>query len=219
MKIKHLIIALLSTSSAHAAIYFDDFTSGSVTDEANGYIGGFYSPHWDFDQWYGVSNEAFISNGSLSVSSTSGLRGAFILFEPDLFIDGAGEYAVTVNVSGDFSALDPAVVRVWSGSGYDLSNDSADAIEVKPQGGIFEAKGNATVSDLGRLEMTESGTFSLQFTYDGTSAIGVFLGAETNGWPFPEVDYNSMTLALIPEPSSALLACFSLTALLTRRKR
>jgi len=220
MKTKHLIIALISISSAHAAIYFDDFTSGSVTDEPNGYIGGFYGNHWNFNQWYGVSTEAAISNDSLTVTSTSGLRGAFILFEPDLFIDGAGEYFVTVNVSGNFSqSNDPAVVRLWGGAGYDLTNNSADGIFVNAQTGVFTAFGTATASDLGRLDITESGTFSLQFTYDGISAIGVFLGAETGGYPFPLVDYNSLTLAVIPEPSSALLACLSLTALLVRRKR
>jgi len=160
------------------------------------------------------------------VTSTSGYRGAVILFEPDLFIDGAGEYLVTVNVSGNFSVSnDPAVVRIWSGAGYNLNHDSAAAIFVNAQTGAFTALGTATATDLGRLDITESGIFSVQFTFDGTSAIGIFLGAQTGGWPFPEVDYDSLTVAMIsgsaviPEPSSALLVCVSLTALFVRRKR
>ena len=157
---------------------------------------------------------------TVTTTSPGSYRSAVMLFEPALFTDGAGEYRVTINVAGYVGDMnDSGLVSVWSGSGYDLSGSSGDAIWVNTQSTPFTAQGGATVSELGSLAITGTGIHTLQFTYDGTSAIGIFLGATTTAYPFPTVEYGSMELALVPEPSSAMLGGMALCALLLRRKR
>ncbi len=214
------IIMMAATAvSSQAALYTDDFSSGSVTNQVNGYIGGWFGSNFNFQQWYGGVGYAVITGGNLRVSSDSAYRSAVILFDPTS-LEGAGRYRITVDVSsytGDVN--DRGLARVWSGEGYDLSGSSGNGISVSCEAGTFTASGSATVSDLGSFEITGAGNHEFEFTYDGIGAVGIFLGAETGGYPFPQLDYNSISVAAIPEPSCAMLGCFALSAMLLRRRR
>jgi hypothetical protein len=219
---KFLAIIMMATTvvSTQAALYTNDFSSGSVTNQVTGYIGGWFGSNFNFQQWYGGTGNADITAGSLTVSSDSGYRSAVILFEPAAFLEGAGRYRITVDVSsytGD--ANDRGLVRVWSGAGYDLSGSTGNGISVSSEAGTFTAFGSATVADLGSLEITSTGNHVFEFTYDGIGAVGIFLGAETAGYPFPQMDYNSISVVAVPETSSAILGCFAWSVMLVRRRR
>jgi hypothetical protein len=208
-------------------VVFDDpFDSGAVSNSANGFLGGFYGGQLSFDQWYGGTGDASIGGGSLTVGSSFQYRSAVILFAPSTFGGVSGLYNVTVDISGYLGdSNDTGRISVWTASGYDLSNTSADGLFVDTQSGTLDIRGNATASEVAGASFSSSGSLDLQMSYDGTSAVAVFLGAETGGWPFPTIDYDRLTIqrlsgdGSIPEPSVSLLGCLGVLGLLCRRNR
>jgi len=221
-----LVFAVMAaaTLSANAVVFFDDFSSTTITDQPQGHLGGWFpADQFSFGQWYGDTNESGttleIANSNLTVSTDSTFRSTVMLLDPATFTDGAGSYLVTVSVTGGQFDTGSGRVLVWGGSGYDLSLSSGNGIEVRPKAGDLIAKGGTSVEDLGDLSINSVGTHSLQFDYDGTSAVAIFLGLSRTGWPEPEISYGSITLTYIPEPSAALLSALSLAGLLARRRR
>jgi hypothetical protein len=207
-----------------------DFSSETIEDQANGYLGGWFGNPMSFDQWYGASSDASISGGQLNVTTTSGYRGAVLLLDSSAFEPfGAGSYTLTYDVTSfslsngaSTSADDFAEVRIWSGSGYDLTNTTGNALSVSPQNGSFTAQGTATVNLLASGQVNSTGIANtLQFEYDGTSAIGLFFGAITGNWPFPDVSYDNLSIGpvAVPEPGSIALYCGLLTGGLIMLRR
>lgn len=221
-----IFVSAIAAIPANAVVFFDDFSSGSVSNASSGYIGGWYGSLFGFGQWYGPSQELNttieIDGGSLTVSTDSPFRSAVMLFEPSDFSDGAGQYLVTLTVSGYTSGAGNGLVRVWSGSGYDLTGQTGNAVFVRPEVGDFTVFGDSetvSVSSLGSLEIDTTGTHTLQINYDGTSAVGIFLGVTTVESPQPTIEYGSISLALIPEPSTSVLGLVSVSMLLMQRRR
>jgi len=223
------LLLCFSVLISKAAITID-FSSETIENQANGFVGGWFGGSMSFDQWYGDSSDASIGGGQLNVSSTSAFRGAVLLLDSSAFAPfGAGNYTLTFDVTSfslsngaSSSADDFAEVRIWSGSGYDLTNTTGNALAVSPQNGSFTAQGNASVNLLASRQVDSTGIANtLQFEYDGTSAIGLFLGAMTGGWPFPNVSYDNVSIGpvAVPEPGSVALYCGFATGLLIILRR
>lgn len=221
-----LVLISASWTHSHAAVVFtDDFSSGSVANHPNGYVGGWYGSPVPMSQWFGNTTDASIGGGSLTVGTTNLYRNAVIALTPGMF-DGAGTYTLTfdvTNYAGDSN--DYGRVRVWSGSGYDLSGTSPNALFINSETAAFVAQGTAVVSELANLVFTSSGTsMTLNFDYDGVGLVGVFLGAYTGGYPFPSINYDNVQIAKsvpppIPEPSAPMMAIVAATLFCLLRRR
>jgi len=166
-----------------------------------------------------------ISNNGLNVSSTSGIRTAGIVISPSLF-DGAGDYTLTFDLTsyiGDSN--DNALAEIWSGSGYNLTNNtSPDGLMVDTYSSSLKEFGNASAQLLADASLaTASNGNQLGFTYDGSSAIAVFLGVKTDGWPFPSATFDNVSITtnfnVVPEPNAAMLLGIAGTCILLIRRR
>jgi hypothetical protein len=215
---KNLFIALVACSSLQvgsSAVISVDFSAETMEDRFNGYLGGWYGSNLDFDQWYGDAAGASISGSELIVTSTApdGLRSSVVLLDPSIFAaSGAGDYQLSFNLT-DFSMSDNnpntgddfAFASVWSGSGYDLSGTSGDALFVSPGMASITPQGNAVTSEIARSEYAGPGNnLIVDFTYDGFSAIAIFLGVgDVGGWPFPTANFSNpevSEVSAVPEP-------------------
>ena len=95
-------------------------------------------------------------------------------------------------------------VRIWSGSGFNPALNSADALVANTQTGNLTTSGTVVSELLASLVVTATGSgYTLDFEYDGFSAIALFFGANTAGWPFHTIAYDN--LVIVPEISSGLL--------------
>lgn len=218
-----VICGAFLSPAAEAVIFADDFSSSTLTTNPNGYLGGWYSSQISFGEWVADTGHASISGGLATVDSTSGVRSLAIVIDPANF-SGAGTHTLTFDVSsysGDGD--DTGLVRIWQGSGYNLGLDSADGIQVDTQAGSFEAFGSAEAEQLADFSFTTTGSaYSIDFDYDGSSAVGIFLGVQTSAWPFPEASFDNISLssaAAIPEPTGALSASLIVLGLLWRNRK
>lgn len=88
--------------------------------------------------------------------------------------------------------------------------------------GSLTAQGSATVSQLaGNVSYTTPANGNtVSFTYDGSSAIVIFLGVQDGGFPFPDAIFDNVSVAnAIPEPSMTFLLGLSALGALTIRRR
>ncbi len=203
-------ISLASEATASTVVFADDFSSSAILKQGNPYVGGWFTPQLAFAQWTGTS-EASISSGSLNVNSTSSTRSAGIILPPGFF-SGAGDYILSFDLksyTGD--ANDSAVATVWSGSGYDLTRSTGNAITVDTYSAGLQKNGSAQVMKLAGMTLTAAANNNqVGFTYDGTSAVALFLGVKTEGWPFPSASYDNVSISkvainVVPEPTVPLL--------------
>lgn len=228
-----LFAAFSPSLEAATSIFSENFSTTTIAPNANPYVGGWFGSPAGFQTWNG-SSEASITTGAipadkmLTLAPTSGIRSAGIVLSPDLFSEsGAGSYTLSFDVTaygGDSN--DSGVVRIWSGSDY-VMGGAGNALQLDTLNGELKALGSATVNLLGSASVIETdlGTRkSITFTYDGSSAVALFFGAETGGWPFPTVSYDNISItqnvpALIPEPSVSALAAGLLGMMSLIRRR
>lgn len=219
------IVALAGDLKASTVVFQENFTTTSISGQPNPYLGGWFVPQVALQQWTGPS-EASITTGTLTVTATSGTRTAGIVLPPTLFL-GAGNYKLTLDVTGYAGdANDYGVVTVWAGSGYGAAGETGNSLVVDTYTASLSAKGTAVVSLLASQSFTAAGARELTFSYDGTSAVALFLGATTGGYPFPEVAFDNISITAVPEPEvipepsvMALSAVLAAGALMRRRRR
>lgn len=232
MKIK-VVLALVACIAVTTAvsraqnsvpIFSDDFSTSTKFESLNPYVGGFYTPQLPFQKWTGgPDSEVSISSGVLTVNSSSGTRTAGIVLSNTLF-SGAGNYVLTFDMkSYTGSTNNTALASVWSGKGFDLAQ-TANALIVDTSIASLTAQGNAQVAKLAETNFNTVGNGkTLTFAYDGISAVGIFLGVKTTGFPFPSATFDNVTvskLSAVPEPSASIL--FGLAAFcstLVRRRK
>jgi len=194
---------------SHAAVATYDFSSETLVDEFNGYLGGWYGNNFAFDQWYGDFTNSSITGSASEVSSTApdDERSSVVLLAPSEFSSqGAGDYELRFDLTG-FTLSDGlsggndfAFASIWSGSGYDLSAATGNALFVEQ--GFITPQGTAVANEIARVELTsQANNLNLGFTYDGTSAIAIYLGAgEDGGYPFPTALFENVQVVAVPEP-------------------
>ncbi|HEY1121573.1 MAG TPA: hypothetical protein VGE67_08225 [Haloferula sp.] len=205
-----------------AVIYSENFSSTTLADKPNSYLGGYYGSHVSFGEWVRSGSTVSVSGGNLQVGSDSGFRGAALLLSPSSF-PSAGTYTLTFDVlsyTGD--ANDTATVAIWSGSGYDMTNSSANSLILNTQTGQLQALGSATSSQLSSTTYSAAGTCSVNFTYDGSSTIALFFAATTGGYPFPTVKYDNLSITSpspVPETSVPMILGVAASFGLLRRRR
>lgn len=217
-------LAFTATVQASIVIFEEDFNNTTLIDESGPYIGAGWSPQIGFGEFAGKL-EVSVNDGALQVEPNSGYRGAGVILNPNLFT-GSGEYTLKFDiVSFTGGADDSAQVSIWQGSGYDLSGGSQNNLQLNVEKGVLSSNGAfAESTELTRTSHTSTVIgFEQTFTYDGTSAIALFFGAETGGWPFPTVEYDNISIvsntAAVPEPSSVALLGISSILLAARRRR
>ncbi len=233
MNIKPILTALAVSSSTLSAqvIYTEDFDNMTLPPNTQATF-GFWNNNSTFDQIV-ASASTSILNDAIAVTSTGAFRGIGIAIDPNT-LQGAGTYTFSFDVIS-FSDSNNSVntntnstieLSVWEGSGYDLANN-ADYIRLNAQSNILTADGSAVASQVTNSSFTNSTigtTQSVTFTSDGTSALIIYLGAETTNFPHPTVTFDNLILevgdtTMIPEPSSSLLIGLGFTLLVFRRRR
>ena len=226
-------LALLACDSLFASttVYGENFSTSTLPSRAQGTL-GFFNRNVNFGE-IGVASRATIDFGELVVDTTSNFRGIGIALAPDAFF-GQGFYEIAFDIttySGD--ANDFAEVVVYSGRGYEFGNNR-DALLLNAQTGRLTGLGSAVAEELITETYTSIGRESFTFEYDGTSAVALFFGARTGGFPFPDVSFDDISVtsvtsaasvqgdninfAVVPEPSSALLIGCSAVLLFGRRR-
>ncbi|WP_411825728.1 PEP-CTERM sorting domain-containing protein [Luteolibacter sp. AS25] len=217
-------LSFVSVSHAQTIVFNDDFSSSAIKKSGNPYVGGWFEPQLGFQKWTSSDN-ASISSGALTINSTSATRSAGIVISPSLF-DGAGDYVLTFDLkdyTGDSN--DSAIATIWAGSGYDLSFKSGNALIVDTYSASLSQSGTAVTQQLASTYLNESSNGNqMTFSYDGTSAVAVFLGVKTEGYPFPSATYDNVSItkasvAAVPEPNVAMLLGIAGTCVLLARRR
>lgn len=217
------LITIATVTPAMAALNIT-FTSESLSNTPSGYLGGWYGNSVGFSEWVGNGSDVEIADGVLTVGTSNNYRGAAFVIDSSS-LSGAGNYLLQFDVSRYVGGSNNfGQVNIWSGSGYDLSGTTADALRIHTEEARAIALGNASSNQL--AEFSFQGTLanqSIAFTYDGSSALVLMFGANTSGWPFPEVDYDNirmLSISPIPEPATVFWAlALSGLAMLRRRPR
>ena len=155
-----------------------------------------------------------------------------LFLDPSLFTaTGAGTYTVSFDLTGSPTGNLAYRVYVFAGSGYDLTNvqDRRLNLSLNANGfagytGLTATGAGVTASQLVMQDISTQATFngtqlvSVDFTYDGSSAIAIAIGGFNNASTF---DNFMVTTSLVPEPSAfaALAGAGMLGAALLRRRR
>jgi len=226
-----LAVGLLLSATTHGAINVS-FDGVSVINSPNGYIGGWFGNEVAFETWVGSTREVNVvdeaDNRFLRVFSDSPFRSAGFAVDPQS-LGAAGTYRLTFDVLNFEGGLeDKGIVSIWAGSGYVIGS-TGNALIVDTLINELRPQGDATAAQLGS-DFTITGALTNQtidFNYDGTSAIVFFFGAEnlaSDPPVFPTIDYDNIriTTSPIPEPSTGalLLGVVALSlAQFKRRKR
>ncbi|BCU76059.1 hypothetical protein [Luteolibacter sp. LG18] len=220
-----LAVLLLSPAAMAATVFTENFSSTTLADKPNSYLGGYYGNQLNFGEWVRSGPTITLASGTLQAASDSGFRSAAILLSPSLF-PSAGQYTLTfdiVSYTGD--ANDTATVGIWTGSGYDLTKSSGNSLILNTQTGQLQALGSAVSNQVASATFTGTGTgITMDFNYDGVSTVALFFGATTGGYPFPTARYDNVTVtskvaAAVPEPSVMVISVLPVGLALLRRRR
>lgn len=128
-------------------------------------------------------------------------------------------YSITFDIpefNGD--AADTAKISVWSGSGSQAN--TGNALLLNAESGELEALGTAISSELASVTYTSTGSeLTLDFNYNGQDVLAVFFGAESDGYPHPEINFDNIEISSIPEPSSTAYLALLAGAMVMSRNR
>lgn len=224
-----------AVGAAAVSIQLNDVAYAHISERPNGHIGGYYGSNpLEMNRWFG-NGVVSLDAGLLTVlqQQNRGSNFAGIVLGPEVFRGQAGVFRLQFDVLGldlTQSGVSGAVlgethygrVKVWSGEGYDLSGASGSALWVDALAGTLTGKAGATAEELSSITIASTGDdYALDFTYDGSSAVVLFFGAEsTLKKPDVTAEYGniSITPVLVPEPSTGVMVLVAL-GLLTRRRR
>ncbi len=224
-----LCVSASSAVSSHAQtlvpVFSDDFSTSTKFNSGNPYVGGFYSPQLPLQKWTGNNGDVTISSGEMKVTSTNSVRSAGIILGNTLF-DGAGEYVLAFDMKSYTGASNnTAFASVWSASGFQIGANNNSSIVVDTFSAQLNALGNSQAAKLAEATFNTVGNGkTVNFTYDGTSAVGLFLGVTTQGFPFPIATFDNVVVSKvvadpIPEPSLTLLLGFAAFGSTLMRRR
>lgn len=217
-------LSIIGSSHASTVIYDEDFSNASLLANGNPYLGGWFGNNVEFGEYAGDSGRTSITpDETLKVISDTNLSSAAVILDPATFTPGAGTYTLSFGiVNYEAEVGDFATVSIWAGSGYG-SSSTGDALILNTYDSTLDTAGAATSELLSYVTYTSAGArYSQTFEYDGSSAIALFFGAENNnGYPFPEFEFDNVTItsAAVPEPSSLSLMALGGVLLTMRRKR
>lgn len=156
-----LSMAFASSASVQAStvVFSEDFSTSTLANNPNGYLGGFYTPQVAFGQWVGSNDGVSITTGVMTAAPTSATRTGGIVLSPSLFAEaGPGTYTLTFDITSySGSSNNNALVSVWSGAGYDLSLSSSSSLIVDTYAAQFTPSGSATASLLASGTYTSAG--------------------------------------------------------------
>ena len=222
LTVRCLFFSSVSGLFGATTIYEEDFTTTMLPNSTQATV-GFFNTNTPFDV-IAADSDASIANGVLSVNTTSGFRGVGIILDPASFV-GVGTYDFTFDITAfndNGNTENSVVANIFEGSGYDLG-DNGDALRLDSQLGTLVGLGSATASQIASQEYTAAANaVTLQFDYDGSSAVAIFLGIQTDDFPFPSAQFDnfSVSTSAVPEPSSLLyLSVLPGFLLLRKRKR
>ena len=231
-----LLTAACLPAYASPVVFSEDFTSTRLAPnslQAN--LGGVETLA-TFGE-ISVSSDASIENGALVLTSSSGFRGVGIAFEASQLVAGA-TYNLSLDVI-DFELSSPFgsnfndsfQINVYTGNSFLPDSDNSERLFLNSQSGELEVRnGSATSTEIlsenifSFGDSPNTGSVELSFNYDGSDALAIFLGAVSDGFPFPEITIDNIVLSeesgnnSVPEPRSVLLLSLS-SLLLLRRKR
>jgi len=215
------LVLLMSGSNAYAAVVFaenfDLLTSADIRLDNDVTLGGSTSNANHRDIGFGefaagtAGDNGTIVSGGLLLDSFNNVRGAGVILDPNLFaVSGAGDYLLTFDVTSFESIPGTGAVSLYHGSGYNLapalSTIGARLIMdlAQPVGTAVEVRGSAggvgtqIVPD---TPFSATGSQSVAFSYDGTSAVGLIFSS--SGGPQIGID-NVVIATAVPEPGSML---------------
>ncbi|WFB35001.1 hypothetical protein P3T73_12610 [Kiritimatiellota bacterium B12222] len=205
-------------------IFTEDFSSSTLEHESNGYLGGWFSDLVDFDQWLSGDYGEITTSETLKIfnEAPNTTRSAAIVLSPDAFeTAGVGTYTLSydiVNYAG--SVGDYASVNVWSGSGYGPPGETGNALIINTLSSTVPTAGSAISTELTSNTHTTTGTgFSMNFNWDGVSAIVLNLGGYNVNYPHLSVEYDNIQIfggnvPVIPEMSSLWLMILSFSGIM-----
>ncbi|MGJ8656042.1 MAG: PEP-CTERM sorting domain-containing protein [Akkermansiaceae bacterium] len=231
--IKQSIIIIASALPLYAGpvVYSEDFSAATLPSTTQANLGGRSSL-----ATYGeisVASSASIVDEALLLSSTSGFRGIGIAFEAGDLLP-AGSYSLTLDITNfeltadrETNISDSLRVNIFTGNDFETETNTNDRIYLNAQTGELQERGGSGTSNLVITENynftddPNTGSIELNFDYDGSDALAIFVGAVSDGYPHPNITVDNITLTsvdAVPEPSSALLLSLS-SLILLRRKR
>ena len=174
--------------------------------------------------------DASVVGGELVVSSTNSFRGIGLAFGAGA-LDGPGTYTLSLDLQNFVSSSAQQTmtagllaINTFNVDGFNFATPSNNILLDTDTGTVGNANGTASTISAGsttfeQSQFTGPQTITLDINYDGSDALVIFIGAETNGFPFPVLTIDNISLSTVPEPSVSLLfGVFSLFVC-TRRKR
>lgn len=222
-----LLLSLGSRPATGAPVYTEDFstTVATVTNvDANVGTQNF-TPILDFGQWAvrGFGNEINSTNQELDFSTSSNqARGAGVVLSPSLFAPGASDYVVSFDVSKYSGASGNGLFRLYQISNLGpLTSNARVILDLNggdaTSGVLINGSGGGDAFLAKELSFTSNGLQTFDFTYDGTSAVGLVMGAIRG--PSFSIDNISIQATAIPEPSTFALFGIALIGYGWSRKR
>ena len=205
-----------------ATVFMEDFSITTTLPGGQGYL-GFFNTNVEPDGVV-VATGSSIINEALVVAPDANFRGVGIALD-SATLSSAGAYRLQLDIlsfdpgmNGTTIGTGFAQVAIYSGDGYQADNDN-NALELSADTGVLTSQGNASASLLTTQQFTSAeDNISIDFNYDGSGAIVIFLGGSTGPFPFPTIIYDNISVASIPEPSTMLLVMLSPIVLLNRKR-
>ena len=230
-----LFIGFASPMQA-AVIYNEDFSTTTTQGLGTQATLGFFGPGFAAFDAIAVAANATVQNEELFFNSNTNneFRGIGIVLDGASFV-GNGPYSLQYDIV-DFQLNSPFgsafsdqfQAIVWTANGF--VQGTSDGLVVNAQSGDVILSGPDSTASATQIasqavsfqDSPNTGTFSLDFNYDGSEAVVIYLGAVSDGFPFPEITVDNIsvsTASAVPEPTSVTLLALSFLAITARRRR